>query len=191
MSGAVVVDSGRPVQSKSQSKTATRVLKKAAFVDIDRGRWPYCVVWTPIPVLTWFLPIFGHTAIGSSKGIIYDFTDDVEINMDNQSYGKPTKFYQFTPLPLDGASWDKAIKEVSDQYSKCRHSLFLNNCHKYIACVLNKVKYLKRSDWSEIDVWWLITFRPTYTDFSGFARQWLPFIGILILTILAMVMLFS
>ena len=36
-------------------------------------RYPYCIVWTPIPVLTWLLPMVGHMGICKSNGVIYDF----------------------------------------------------------------------------------------------------------------------
>jgi len=32
-------------------------------IDIDNQRYPYCIVWTPLPVISWFLPIIGHTGI--------------------------------------------------------------------------------------------------------------------------------
>jgi hypothetical protein len=27
-------------------------------------------VWSPLPVITWFLPFIGHTGIGSSTGVL-------------------------------------------------------------------------------------------------------------------------
>lgn len=26
-------------------------------------RFPYCIVWTPLPVISWFLPFIGHVGI--------------------------------------------------------------------------------------------------------------------------------
>uniref|UniRef100_A0A8C0L9S2 Transmembrane protein 222 n=1 Tax=Canis lupus dingo TaxID=286419 RepID=A0A8C0L9S2_CANLU len=45
----------------------------SSAMDVDRSRFPYCVVWTPIPVLTWFFPIIGHMGICTSTGVIRDF----------------------------------------------------------------------------------------------------------------------
>lgn len=36
-------------------------------------KYPYCIVWTPIPLLTWILPMVGHMGICKSNGVIYDF----------------------------------------------------------------------------------------------------------------------
>ncbi len=35
--------------------------------------FPHCIVWTPIPVITWFMPFVGHMGICDSAGTIHDF----------------------------------------------------------------------------------------------------------------------
>lgn len=39
-----------------------------AAVDPANQRFPFCIVWSPIPVLTWFLPFVGHLGIANSEG---------------------------------------------------------------------------------------------------------------------------
>lgn len=29
-------------------------------IDKARSRYPYCIVWTPLPLITWFIPIIGE-----------------------------------------------------------------------------------------------------------------------------------
>lgn len=43
---------------------------RAAVARIDPaiGRFPFCLVWSPIPILTWVLPFIGHLGIADSKG---------------------------------------------------------------------------------------------------------------------------
>lgn len=36
-------------------------------------KYPYSIVWTTIPGLSWFLPTVGHVGICKSDGTIYDF----------------------------------------------------------------------------------------------------------------------
>uniref|UniRef100_A0A3B4YE63 Transmembrane protein 222a n=1 Tax=Seriola lalandi dorsalis TaxID=1841481 RepID=A0A3B4YE63_SERLL len=45
------------------------------FLKSDRknSRYPYCIVWTPIPILSWVLPFIGHMGICTSSGVIRDF----------------------------------------------------------------------------------------------------------------------
>lgn len=161
-------------------------------VDIELERYPFCIVWTPLPIITWLLPIIGHTGIANSKGIIYDFSDDFNVSVDNFSFGSPTKYFKFHShlIPNGPTAWDKAIQETSDYYNRTRHSLFFNNCHQYIAGVLNKVKYENRTDWSQVEVWWNITFRSSYSSFLGFIRQWWPFTVITISTIVFLIIAF-
>lgn len=154
--------------------------------------WPYSIVWTPLPVVTWFVPMIGHTGISNSKGIIYDFSDDFNVSVDNFSFGTPTKYYKFQiSSNISADAWDKAIKETSNYYSRTRHSLFYNNCHQYIAEVLNKVKYLGRTDWTQTEVWAFITIKSKYIGCLGFLRQWMPFAVILFAVVTLLVVLFS
>ena len=42
-------------------------------IDVARVRYPHCLVWTPIPVLTWLFPFIGHMGIARTDGVIRDF----------------------------------------------------------------------------------------------------------------------
>ena len=42
-------------------------------IDVGRVRYPHCLVWTPIPVITWLFPFIGHMGIARTDGIIRDF----------------------------------------------------------------------------------------------------------------------
>ncbi|XP_026144192.1 transmembrane protein 222 isoform X1 [Carassius auratus] len=42
-------------------------------IDPSISRYPYCIVWTPIPVLSWLFPFIGHMGICTSTGVIRDF----------------------------------------------------------------------------------------------------------------------
>jgi len=32
-------------------------------IDKINHRYPFCIVWTPLPLISWFIPIIGHTGI--------------------------------------------------------------------------------------------------------------------------------
>lgn len=36
-------------------------------IDSKNNRYPYCIVWTPLPCISWFLPFIGHTGICGYK----------------------------------------------------------------------------------------------------------------------------
>lgn len=182
------------IHSKTKSSSVRprqRRSKRHPRIATDTDRWPYCLVWTPIPLVTWFLPWIGHTGISDSLGIIYDFSDDYNVTIDNFSFGFPTKFYEFDLdwIPNRETAWDQTIKDVSGEYARTMHGLF-NNCHEYIAEVLNRVKYGNRTNWSQTEVCWLITWNSSYVDCVGFMKQWFPFLFILILITAVCVVVF-
>lgn len=170
------------IANHHQQQPAVALATGNLELNVATGRWPYCLVWTPIPFLTWFLPTIGHTGIANSEGIIYDFSDDRAVTVDNFSFGKPTKFYQFDTrwIPKSGElSWDQAIKEVGESYKKTLHGIF-NNCHEYIAEVLNRVQYGNRKNWSQSEICWLITWNSSYVNYFSFWKQWGPMIIMLL-----------
>lgn len=98
----------------------------------DSHRFPYCIVWTPIPLITWILPFVGHMGICTSRGVIRDFAgshyvseDDMAckfLQIHNQTpyylVGWPTSVLQLSPANVNGGSqaWDQAIHEASEEY---------------------------------------------------------------------------
>ena len=36
------------------------VSSKPVHIDVERDKFPFAIVWTPIPCITWFLPFVGH-----------------------------------------------------------------------------------------------------------------------------------
>lgn len=41
----------------------------APAINIETDKFPFCIVWTPIPVLTWFFPFIGHMGIEFERSI--------------------------------------------------------------------------------------------------------------------------
>ena len=93
-------------------------------IDPSRHKYPYCIVWSPLPPITWIFPFIGHTGIADSKGIcnlsltrkgrvlgtiiptsqisfdtaagiIFDFAGPYTINRGNFAFGKILEFYLF------------------------------------------------------------------------------------------------
>ena len=42
-------------------------------IDYEKSRFPFAIVWSPLPPLTWLLPFIGHMGICDSRGVIHDF----------------------------------------------------------------------------------------------------------------------
>lgn len=72
------------------------------LIDKSRDRYPLCIVWTPIPFLTWLFPIIGHMGIALSSGIIRDFAGPYYVSEDNMAFGRPTKYWQLSAGKVPG-----------------------------------------------------------------------------------------
>ncbi len=106
-------------------------------------RYPVCILWTPIPCISWLLPFIGHTGISDSRGLVFDFAGPYTIGTGRLAFGDAVKV-----LPLDetrcgreALDWDAAIREGNEIYSKRMHHLCLDNCHSHVAQCLNLMAY--------------------------------------------------
>ena len=63
-------------------------------IDVSRSRFPYCIVWTPLPGITALFPFIGHMGIADSRGVIYDFAGPYSIGVDDMAFGKPVRYLQ-------------------------------------------------------------------------------------------------
>ena len=98
-------------------------IKPKLKIDLERQRFPYCIVWTPIPCITWIFPSIGHAGICTSEGIIHDFAGPYFVSVDNMAFGNPTKyiFLDLNQRELD--NYDDAIEGGKDDYSEQMYSI--------------------------------------------------------------------
>lgn len=145
-------------------------------------RFPFCVVWTPIPFITWLFPFIGHMGIGTSRGVIRDFSCSYHVSEDDMGFGWPTRYLQLKPNKVAGGAdaWDLAVRDASDEYKTHAHNLFCDNCHSHVALALNTMKYDQRTNFNMFYLATVILFKGRYVGFGGFLKQWLPFVIIVI-----------
>lgn len=135
-------------------------------------RYPYSIVWTPLPILSWFVPLIGHTGIANSEGVIHDFGGSYYIAVDNFTFGRPTKYLKLDPSRVRAQDWDNAIQISADKYRTKQHNLVLDNCHSHVADTLNQMEYDGRNNYTQIDVFLMMTFKSSYIGLRGFILQW-------------------
>jgi len=144
-------------------------------INAQKNRYPYCIVWTPIPFLTYIIPSIGHTGIATSEGIIHDFAASFYVNIDEMSFGKPTKYYQLDLDDREKYEYDKAIEKGDLKYNQERHNLFWNNCHSHVAFVLNQIKYKGKNNYNMVDIWWILILKGKYISLSAFTKTYIGF----------------
>lgn len=79
-------------------------------VDVAENRYPYCIVWSPLPLITWLIPFIGHLGIADSRGVIYDFAGPYTIGEEHMAFGKPTRYLQLNPNKTRGNKWDEVLE---------------------------------------------------------------------------------
>ena len=160
----------------SQNSISISSKNKTKKIDIKNDRYPYCIVWTPIPLITYLIPSIGHTGICTSSGIIHDFAGSYTISIDNFSFGNVTKYIQLNLTKNEQKVWDNAIKKGDEIYSNEEHNLCLNNCHSHVAYVLNLIKYKGKNNYTMVHIWWMLILKGKYTGFLGFFKSYIGFI---------------
>eukprot|EP00099_Drosophila_melanogaster_P018175 NP_609194.1 uncharacterized protein Dmel_CG8372, isoform A [Drosophila melanogaster] len=146
-------------------------------INVKDQRFPYCIVWTPIPVLTWLMPMIGHMGICTSSGVIRDFAGPYFVSEDNMAFGRPTRYIRLHPKHMVGGSyaWDEAVSKASVLYGTRIHNIFCDNCHSHVATALIYMRYYDSTAWNMIilSMWLFVCGR--YVGIGGFIKTWLPF----------------
>ncbi|KAH8282456.1 hypothetical protein KR054_007799 [Drosophila jambulina] len=172
--------------SGAGSGSAGGAPEKLPPINPEEQRFPYCIVWTPIPVLTWLLPMIGHMGICTSAGVIRDFAGAYYVSEDNMGFGRPTRYLRLHPKFVEGGSyaWDEAVSKASVLYGTRIHNIFCDNCHSHVATALINMRYKNSTGWNMLilSMWLFVCGR--YVGFGGVLKTWLPFAILLGLCIL-------
>ncbi|XP_030384211.1 transmembrane protein 222 [Scaptodrosophila lebanonensis] len=146
-------------------------------IDFDTDKFPYCIVWTPIPVLTWILPMIGHMGICMSNGVIRDFAGPYFVSEDHMGFGRPTRYLRLHPKHVQGGryAWDEGVSKASVLYGTRMHNLFCDNCHSHVATALCNMRYKDSTSWNMIILAFWIFVCGCYVSIWGFIKTWLPF----------------
>lgn len=79
-------------------------------VDPKNARFPCCIVWTPLPVVSWLAPYIGHLGICREDGAVVDFAGSNIVSIDNFAYGKVAIYLQLDWYMAEGDSCTKETK---------------------------------------------------------------------------------
>ncbi|KAK6912810.1 TMEM222/RTE1 [Dillenia turbinata] len=165
-----------------------------------KAKFPCCLVWTPLPVVSWLAPFIGHVGIGREDGAVIDFSGSNFINVDNFSFGAVARYFQldreqccFPPNLAGhtckfrykhaeygaGMTWDDALRSSMNYFENKSYNLFTCNCHSFVASCLNRLCYGGSMDWNMISVAALIYFKGKWVDRMSIVRSFLPFVVVL------------
>lgn len=168
------------ITSNSLAATETSVFP----INIKRDKYPFCIVWTPIPVLTWLFPFIGHMGIAMSNGVIRDFAGPYFVSEDNMAFGRPTRYLKLDVNNIPNGTaldWDECITKASVVYSTRMHNLLCDNCHSHVGMALSLMRYEGKTNWNMIRLAIWMFFCGKYVSIPRALKTWLPFIIILLI----------
>jgi len=165
-------------------------------IDAKRNRFPYCIVWGPLPCITWVFPFIGHLGIGDSEGRVHDFAGPYYIGVDDFMTGSVYKYLPIEDEELQrllkaGAQkrnikelWDGAIRSADEDYRQQMHNLCCNNCHHHVACTMTHMG----RPMSMLQAWWAITWKGKYVSWDKMLKTYLPFLLMVVVILLAVLL---
>ena len=109
-------------QSIDSIQHSARISKKVQLTIIPELKsFPFCIVWTKLPCLSYLCPFVGHTGIASSKGIIHDFSGHYVVRQNNFAFGAPLKYYQLELNEEQKEKWDEVIEESNKKFRRSKY----------------------------------------------------------------------
>ena len=148
----------------------------------------YCIVWSPLPPITWLIPVIGHLGITDSRGIASDFRGPYYVGDDGRmAFGAPTRALcvKDTLDVIDKEAWDEAIRHANQVYSGRMHNLFCDNCHSHVACALNEMplQAFGIHKWDMLKLALLMFVRGRFLSQRAIYAQFGPFVTIIALVV--------
>lgn len=169
---------------------------KTMQIDPRRARFPYCIVWTPLPIISWLIPFIGHIGICREDGVILDFAGPNFVCVDNFAFGSVTRYLQISkekccisPYPSvynseDGyipdepgrevSTWDDALRKSTQEFQHRSYNLLTCNCHSFVANNLNRLG-LHSGGWNVVNLAALIFLKGRWVSTGSMVRSVLPF----------------
>uniref|UniRef100_A0A7S2K0K8 Transmembrane protein 222 n=1 Tax=Leptocylindrus danicus TaxID=163516 RepID=A0A7S2K0K8_9STRA len=153
----------------------------------------FCILWSPIPVITWIFPFIGHMGIANSRGVAYDFAGPYMIGEyksgRRMAFGPVTRVLCVDDIVNYGGAevWDKAIYDANDVYRGRVHNLFCDNCHSHVGNALNRLDGLQIFGFKKfnmVNLCLILFVRGRFVSVGGFLSQFIPFAVLLILYLL-------
>ncbi|KAF6144118.1 hypothetical protein GIB67_004791 [Kingdonia uniflora] len=183
---------------ESNAETGTpfmrhNTLSQAMQIDPRRSRFPYCIVWTPIPVLSWLIPFIGHIGICREDGVILDFSGPNFVCVDNFTFGSVARFiqmnnekcctsevenqvrYEQMEPETDPNHWDTTLRKSMQEFQHRSYNLLTCNCHSFVANNLNRLTYNGSSKWNVVNLAVLIFLKGQWVNKAAIVRSFLPF----------------
>ncbi|TYI01479.1 hypothetical protein ES332_A11G203400v1 [Gossypium tomentosum] len=85
-------------------------------IDPRRERFPYCIVWTPLPITSWLIPFIGHIGICREDGVILDFAGPSCVSIDDFAFGAVARYIQINKDKECSISYHSSALKGDQEY---------------------------------------------------------------------------
>jgi hypothetical protein len=122
----------------------SKVAQLANSSTISGDYHPHSIVWTTLPILSWIFPFIGHVGITDSKGHIYDFSGNYQVDNDNFVFGPGiiscpiSAIYSISHDNM--LKLDNSIREATTEWKTKKHHIISNNCHHFCIDSINRAE---------------------------------------------------
>ena len=82
------------VEDMSTARRTQHELWPLDEIDPKKAKLPCCLVWTPLPVVSWLAPFIGHVGICREDGAILDFAGSNFVNVNDFAFGAVARYLQ-------------------------------------------------------------------------------------------------
>uniref|UniRef100_A0A1J3F229 Protein RTE1--like protein n=1 Tax=Noccaea caerulescens TaxID=107243 RepID=A0A1J3F229_NOCCA len=177
-------------------------------IDPRRERFPCCIVWTPLPFISWLVPFIGHVGICREDGVILDFAGPNFVCVDNFAFGAVSRYIQINnekesslssgSCMFNGESsryeqeegshekeptWDDALRKGIQEYQHHSYNIFTCNCHSFVANNLNRLA-IRSGGWNVVNLAALVFLKGRWVSKTAMVKSLLPSIIVYALGIL-------
>jgi len=173
-----------------------------ATIDRRRDRYPFSLVWGPLPLISWLIPFVGHLGICDSEGRVHDFAGPYTIGLDH--FMVPvTRFLplDLSTLPLsskdDSSSgvtssnraqvWDDAIHTADSHFANQIHNICCNNCHHHVSMAMREMG-MTAGYGTQVRCAWQVLSRGQWKSTGAMLMTLGPFLLIVAIIVLATVL---
>ncbi|CAH8320295.1 unnamed protein product [Eruca vesicaria subsp. sativa] len=161
-------------------------------IEPSRDRFPCCIVWTPLPFITWLVPFIGHVGICREDGVILDFAGPNFVCVDNFAFGAVSRYIQINKAKESSLSsnscmfneegdatnekeptWDDALRKGTQEYQHYSYNILTCNCHSFVANNLNRLA-IRSGGWNVVNLAALVFLKGRWVSKTAMVKAFLP-----------------
>jgi hypothetical protein len=164
----------------------------------------FCIVWSPLPPISWLFPFIGHLGICDSAGVASDFRGPYYVGDDGRmAFGAPTRALHIPGVGVVGddevespgvvgscsttrisaQEWDDAIRHANEEYSGRMHNICCDNCHSHVAYALNRMNVQAYGvyKWDMVKLALLLFVKGKFLSWTAVLQQFGPLVLLILL----------